>query len=100
MERHIRTYPRVAASTHKTGGGDTLALPEGLVAALSSEGIAPPSASGYLVAALPAGTAGDIANVTDGDSALTWGATVINSGSGATPYMVWFNGTNWTVAGK
>jgi len=55
---------------------------------------------GYTVATLPAGTQGDTTFVTDGDSGLAWGATVINSGAGATPYMVWYNGTNWTVSGK
>jgi hypothetical protein len=53
------------------------------------------------VATLPAaGTGGRYAYVTDGDAALAWGATVINSGAGATKYLVWDNGTNWTVAGK
>ena len=56
----------------------------------------------YTVAGLAALTAvaGDIAMVSDGDSALAWGATVVNSGSGATKYQVWYNGTNWTVVGK
>jgi hypothetical protein len=55
----------------------------------------------YTVGALPAaGTAGRIARVTDGDAALAWGATVVNTGAGATPYLVWDNGTNWTVFGK
>jgi hypothetical protein len=53
------------------------------------------------VSTLPAaGTAGRYSHVTDGDAALAWGATVINSGAGATKYLVWDNGTNWTVAGK
>jgi hypothetical protein len=57
----------------------------------------------FLVANLPAaGVIGRFAHVTDGDAGLAWGATVTNSGSpaGATPYLVWDNGTNWTVAGK
>lgn len=55
----------------------------------------------YTVATLPvAGTAGRIARVTDGDAGLAWGATVVNTGAGATPYLVWDNGTNWTVFGK
>ena len=55
----------------------------------------------YTVGALPAaGTQGRIARVTDGDAALAWGATVVNTGAGATPYLVWDNGTNWTVFGK
>lgn len=49
---------------------------------------------------LPAGVAGQLAYVSDGDAALAWGDTVVNSGAGATPYLVWFNGTAWTVAGK
>ena len=58
---------------------------------------------GFLVADLPAaGTIGRYAHVTDGDSGLGWGDTVVNAGSppGATPYLVFDNGTNWTVAGK
>jgi hypothetical protein len=54
----------------------------------------------YTVATLPTGVTGNTAYVTDGDAGLAWGATVINSGAGATPYMVWFNGANWTVTGK
>lgn len=45
-------------------------------------------------------TLGKVAVVTDGDSGLAWGATVVNSGAGATKYQVWYNGTNWTVVGK
>jgi hypothetical protein len=48
----------------------------------------------------PATFVGQKAFVTDGDSGLAWGATVINSGSGATPYSVQSNGTAWTVMGK
>ena len=56
----------------------------------------------YTVAGLSALTAvaGDIAMVSDGNSGLAWGATVVNSGSGTTKYQVWYNGTNWTVVGK
>lgn len=54
----------------------------------------------YTVAHLPIGPVGALASVSDGDSGLAWGATVINSGSGATSYAVWFNGANWTVFGK
>ena len=56
----------------------------------------------YTVAGLSAfvAVAGDIAMVSDGDSGLAWGATVVTSGSGATKYQVWYNGTNWTVVGK
>lgn len=45
-------------------------------------------------------TAGEVSYITDGDSSLAWGATAVNSGSGATKYLVWYNGTNWTVMGK
>jgi len=52
------------------------------------------------IATLPGTPAvGMIARVTDGDSGLTFGNTVVNSGAGATPYLVWYNGTNWTVIG-
>ena len=55
----------------------------------------------YTVSTLPApSAAGPLAFVTDGDSGLSWGAAVINSGAGATKYAVWFNGTNWTIFGK
>lgn len=57
-------------------------------------------ASTYTVSTLPTGIAGGLAYVTDGDASLAWGATVINSGAGATKYLVWFNNGNWTVAGK
>ena len=56
--------------------------------------------SGVLVADLPtAPTArvGNITRVTDGAAALTWGATV--TGGGTDQYLVWYNGTNWTVFG-
>ena len=56
--------------------------------------------TGHTIAGLPTPATGMIARITDGDSALAWGATAINSGSGSTPYMVWYNGTNWTVMGK
>jgi hypothetical protein len=45
-------------------------------------------------------TTGEVASVTDGDSSLAWGATVVNSGAGATKYLVWWNGSAWTVVGK
>jgi hypothetical protein len=50
------------------------------------------------VASLPASPVfGQIAAVTDGTSGLTWGATV--TGGHSTKYLVWYNGTNWTVFG-
>lgn len=54
----------------------------------------------YTVGTLPVGVAGAQAYVTDGDAGLAWGATAVNSGAGATNYLVWYNGTNWTVVGK
>ncbi|RLA60318.1 MAG: hypothetical protein DRQ89_13025 [Epsilonproteobacteria bacterium] len=54
----------------------------------------------YLVATLPAGPVGLTGRVTDGDPALAWGAVPINSGGGGTPYMVWYNGTDWTIIGQ
>jgi hypothetical protein len=53
----------------------------------------------FLVATLPKALTGDLAYVTDGDALLIWGATVINSGAGATTYLCWFNGVSWTVIG-
>jgi len=54
---------------------------------------------GRTVAQLPASpAAGTVAHVTDGTAALAWGATV--TGGGSTPYLVWYNGTAWTVIGK
>jgi len=53
-----------------------------------------------LIANLPSSpAAGMITRVTDGDSGLTFGNTVVNTGAGATPYLCWYNGTNWTVIG-
>lgn len=57
-------------------------------------------ATAFTVAGLPAGTVGQVARITDGDAALAWGATAVNSGAGATPYLCWYNGTNWTIMGK
>lgn len=68
-----------------------------------SNGIKAPSVihNGVTIANLPASpTAGQVASITDGDAALALGATAVNSGAGATKYLVWYNGTNWTVTGK
>jgi len=52
------------------------------------------------VATLPASPlVGMIARVTDGDAGLSNGNTVVNSGAGATPYLVYYTGTNWVVTG-
>jgi hypothetical protein len=57
--------------------------------------------SAVTVAALPASpVTGQVACVSDGTAALAWGATVTGGGGGTTKYLVWYNGSNWTVAGK
>jgi hypothetical protein len=51
------------------------------------------------VATLPSPpTLGQIATVTDGATSLAWGTTV--TGGGSAKYLVWYNGSNWTVIGK
>ncbi len=45
----------------------------------------------------PTARVGNITRVTDGAAALAWGATV--TGGGTAQYLVWYNGTNWTVLG-
>ena len=56
--------------------------------------------TGFTISALPASPAvGMIARVTDGDAGLSNGSTVVNSGAGATPYLVYYTGTNWVVTG-
>ncbi len=53
----------------------------------------------YTVSQLPTNAQkGWQAVVTDGQPGLAWGATV--TGGGSTKYLVWFNGSNWTVLGK
>jgi hypothetical protein len=55
---------------------------------------------GVLISELPASpTVGMRACVTDGDANLEWSDTVVNSGAGATKYLVWYNGSNWIVDG-
>jgi hypothetical protein len=51
----------------------------------------------YTVSTLPTSPAGSVCYVTDGDAGLACDDTVVNSGAGATKYLVWFNGTNWKV---
>lgn len=75
-----------------TANTETLAL----IAAIKA--LFPQKLYGYTVATLPTGSIGMMAYVTDGTAALSWGATV--SGGHSTNYLVWFNGTNWTVAGE
>jgi hypothetical protein len=72
---------------------NTLALIAALQAAF------PRTVLGYTVATLPASPAiGTLAYVTDGAGALAWGANI--SGGGAATYLVFWNGTHFTVAGK
>lgn len=52
----------------------------------------------YTVATLPTGVIGRTVVVTDGASSLAWGATV--TGGASTKYLVWYNGSAWTVIGK
>lgn len=63
-------------------------------------GASNPTALSFTVATLPAASssAGVMAYVTDGTSGLTWGQTV--TGSHSTPYLVWSDGSSWTVIGK
>ncbi len=53
----------------------------------------------YTVSTLPASPVlGRIAVVTDGTAALAWGATA--TGGASTKYLVWYNGSAWTILGK
>ena len=53
----------------------------------------------YTVATLPASpTIGRLAVITDGTAGLSWGATAV--GGSSTKYLVWYNGSAWTVIGK
>lgn len=75
------TYPSALVPTGKAGAGwQALYL------------------TAVTVATLPPAAAGAVAYVSDGAASLAWGATV--TGGGSTRYLVWYNGTNWTVAGK
>jgi|SRR5581483_9465595 len=59
-----------------------------------------PAVHAFTVATLPAAASntGMMAYVTDGTAGLSWGATV--TGGHSTVYLVWSNGTNWTVVGE
>lgn len=53
----------------------------------------------YTVATLPASpTLGRLAAITDGTASLAWGATA--TGGASTKYLVWYNGSGWTILGK
>lgn len=79
--------------------GTTGSTLQSLVDVLTVTGDKTVGLAALTVSTLPAaGTAGRYAYVTDGAGSLAWGATV--TGGGSTKYLVWDNGTNWTVAGK
>lgn len=81
--------------------GSTGTTLQSLVDVLTIHGDKTAQIAALTVATLPtAGTGGRYAYITDGDASLAWGATAVNSGAGATKYLVWDNGTNWTVVGK
>jgi hypothetical protein len=52
----------------------------------------------FTVSTLPTAVIGKFAVVTDGTVGLAWGAGV--TGGSTTTYLVWYNGTSWTVLGK
>jgi hypothetical protein len=53
--------------------------------------------TGYTYTNLPTASAGMLAYVTDSTTAV-WGANI--AGGGANKVLAFYNGTNWTVAGK
>lgn len=55
-------------------------------------------AASFTVSTLPTPALGRMAVVTDGTASLAWGATV--TGGSSTKYLVWYNGSAWTVIGK
>jgi hypothetical protein len=59
-----------------------------------------PAIQNFSVTRMPAATFGMLATVSDADSGLAWGATITNTGAGATKYLVWWNSAAWTVVGK
>ncbi len=67
---------------------------------LTNKTLTKPALLSLTVPALGTPTLGLYAVVGDGDPALAWGATVVNSGAGTTKYLVWANGSAWTVVGK
>jgi hypothetical protein len=69
-----------------------------LAKAQANLGLSTPAGSPVLTANLPATPViGQMAQVSDGVPALAWGAAL--AGTGTTPYLVWWNGTAWTVIG-
>lgn len=75
---------------------------QGSTGAQGTQGVQGPTgtnlASDTVAGLGPAGTVGRMVYVTDGAAALAWGDTV--SGGSTEQYLVWDNGTNWTVVGK
>jgi len=70
-----------------------------LIAAIQAVNF-PQSVKGYTVATLPSSPSiGMLAFITNGASALAWGANATAS-TGAVTYLVWWNGTQWSVLGK
>jgi hypothetical protein len=57
-----------------------------------------PVINSYTVLNLPTGTLGMLATVTNGIDNIPWGNVVV--GGGTTNYMVWYNGSNWTIIAK
>lgn len=55
--------------------------------------------NGFTFSTLPSPTLGRVAFIIDGPASQAWGAT-ISSGGGSTSYLLWYNGTAWTVIGK
>jgi hypothetical protein len=55
-------------------------------------------ASSYTVSTLPTPVKGKLAVITDGVANLPWGAVVV--GGQSTVYLVWYNGSAWTILGK
>lgn len=87
--------------TGATGASSTVTGPTGPTGSTGATGSATVSAT-TTVSGLPTASAnpGKLYYITDGDASLAWGATVVNSGTGATKYLVWSNNANWTVVGK
>ena len=84
-----------ASADVNSGGSDVVlsrAAPNRLLLAVGDVFNLAPTA----YASLPTGAEGDLACVTDSNTA-TWGATI--AGGGANNVLAYFNGTNWTVAG-
>lgn len=102
-------YGHQPPSQGSAGGTDIVTALQGIIRQITAGNAAlvatlaainfPQTLNGYTVATLPsAPSIGMLAYVTDGTAALAWGATV--TGGSSTRYMVFYNGSNWTVAGK